>query len=83
MIAEDEDGFEALVVQHAEARGGEPDKVKESFARLDIPHGTIEQASESFARLADEGVTRVYLQGAFSDLDGVATTVAAARAAAA
>jgi len=82
LIAETREGFDELLAQHVEARGSEPDKVKDAFERLGIPHGTIDQAAEGFTELADAGITRVYLQGAFNELDQTAATVEAARAAA-
>lgn len=82
LIAETRAGFEELLADHVQARKTEPKKVLEAYGNLGIPHGTIEEAADGFSRLADMGITRVYLQGAFSELDAVAATVEAVRAAA-
>ena len=78
-LAEDAETADQLIRRRAERFKVEPDEVKATLDRYEIPHGTPEQAAARFAAMADAGITRIYLQLSANNLDEIALAVKAAR----
>lgn len=61
-VGRDESSYRDAVTRTAEARGHDPDALEERARSLGIPHGSPEMFRSGLARLAAEGIERVYLQ---------------------
>ena len=58
----DEEGYRRNLAKQATELGREPDKLEGRLIHRGIPHGTRAQVADEIGRLADLGITRVYLQ---------------------
>lgn len=76
IIGPDERAFRKRLQALADARSMEVDRLEEGFRRINVPMGTYEQARDTFGPVAEQGITRYYLQimGAF-DLDYAAELI--------
>ncbi len=80
LVAADRESFDAMVSRRAELRNTTPETLTETFGRMRIPYGPVDQAAGMYAALAEAGITRVYLQmGGAGDLEDTIRAVAAAR----
>ena len=63
----DEAAYRKALSKQATRFGREPDELEGRLAHRGIPHGTREQVSDQVSRLADLGITRLYLQCGTTD----------------
>jgi alkanesulfonate monooxygenase SsuD/methylene tetrahydromethanopterin reductase-like flavin-dependent oxidoreductase (luciferase family) len=73
---------EALLNRRAERRKVDLSDLKADLERYEIPYGSAEAAAPGYARLAEAGVTRVYLQMSGASIEEIAQAVEGARQAA-
>jgi alkanesulfonate monooxygenase SsuD/methylene tetrahydromethanopterin reductase-like flavin-dependent oxidoreductase (luciferase family) len=79
-VAKDAAVAEELIARRAARMDVDLASARTTLDRLEIPHGTPDQAAARYASLSEAGITRVYLQLSGSTLPEVEAAVESARA---
>jgi alkanesulfonate monooxygenase SsuD/methylene tetrahydromethanopterin reductase-like flavin-dependent oxidoreductase (luciferase family) len=67
VAGQDEAGYRRILEKQAEALDREPDQLDGRLTYRGIPHGTRDQVLDQVGKLADLGISRIYLQCATTD----------------